>query len=291
MKLPAQRKPKTVRSRAITRIWKGVQRTTGFTLVELLVVIAIIAVLAGLLLPALAGAKHKAYSIKCLNNLKQLQLACHLYSGDNNDHLVANGWNVPTPPSKAGLWWAQGFLNYQGGNSENTNAFLLNHPEFALLAPYSKSEKIYRCPSDRSSVVIRSQKHDRTRSVAMNAYVGGIAKCLTRDAQPIGAQKMTDILAPSQIFVFLDENPDSIDVPAFFISDGFGPRATMEDYPGALHQGKAGMSFHDGHVEVQRWNDKRTTPEVSYKYRLPSGLKSPNNPDVGWLQRHGFPNF
>ena len=92
---------------------------------------------------------------------------------------------------------------------------------------------------------------------------------------------------PAMTFVILDERQDSIN-DAFFVTqmDGYPDpaRTYIVDYPASYHNLAAGFAFADGHSEIRRWRDPRTTPQVKENQDLQLNVASPNNLDVLWMQ-------
>jgi len=113
----------------------------AFTLIELLVVIAIIAILAGMLLPALAKAKSRAIASKCTNSMKQLTLGMAMYTTDNSDKLPYAGVRMASGQGQAG--WDKLIFGYIGGAQPRTDGNM-NWSTLAKWAP-----KILRCPGDK----------------------------------------------------------------------------------------------------------------------------------------------
>ena len=216
-------------------------RRSGFTLIELLVVIAIIAILAGMLLPALGKAKGKALQTQCLSDYRQLGLAWMLYCGDNADSL---------PPNETVLSGGREGANATARTWVTGNAYTdvdTTHIQRGLLFPYNQSVGIYRCPADRSTV--RDQgKIKRSRSVSMSAYMNDEPDpkdktCWHKLGQIVGP-------SPSKAFVFLDEHENSIENARFVVTQP--GQWLWVDFPAVRHAGALALSFADGHAEAWR---------------------------------------
>jgi len=243
----------------------------AFTLIELLVVIAIIGILAALLLPVLGKSKTKAESLTCANNLKQLFLAWSLYADDNGDWLV-NNHGVPETLARRQTW-ANNVEDWEASD-DNTNLFYLTDSKLGPFA--NRATAIYKCPADREP----GPNGPRIRSMSMNAMVGNPGE-LTNQFNPLYVQfyKKTEIANPSGIFVFLDEQADTIN-DGFFVNK-------LEDYawgnlPGSYHNGGANFAFADGHLEAHHWRVPATARPVQHT-RIDKFPASPPV-DFDWLK-------
>jgi prepilin-type N-terminal cleavage/methylation domain-containing protein len=260
----------------------------GFTLIELLVVIAIIAILAAMLLPSLSNAKFKAQGIQCLSNLKQLQVVFLIYADDNADKVTSSGYTAPVEPTA----WVDGWEDFNGNNLANTDPGTLTDQKRAKFAPYLSSVGVYRCPADRSMVIVNGKSMSRLRSMSMGQQWGGPGDWL----DPAGFQvngnskkyrvyyKKGQVDNPAMRFVFVDEHPDSLNAGGFANMMVATPQsARIIDYPASYHNGACGLSFSDGHAEIRKWRDTRTKPAPKYNLDLPLNVASPNNQDMIWL--------
>ncbi|HVM50547.1 MAG TPA: H-X9-DG-CTERM domain-containing protein [Candidatus Acidoferrum sp.] len=236
----------------------------AFTLIELLVTVAIIAILASLLLPALAGARARSTALSCLNNERQLMMACLLYVGDSNDSMPYNlgADEIKATVAQGEFWnWTSPVMSWEL-DSDNTNTVLVTQ---GGIGPYtSSSAKLYRCPSDHalSDIQVQAGWTARVRSISMNAMVGNAGQ-FTATGQNVNNPdyrqffKAGQILQPSQIFVLIEEHPDSIN-DAYFLDKPDSLR--WYDLPASYHNGAVNLSFADGHVETHRWLLASTKP-------------------------------
>jgi prepilin-type N-terminal cleavage/methylation domain-containing protein len=276
------------------------EKGRGFTLIELLVVIAIIAILAALLLPALAGAKKRAQGIGCLSNMRQLQLAAILYGNNNDDSVPANGTlhfcgDNSTEAGGHPNWVDGSFyspINYPAYGERPvgcaTNPFFLGvqgktgtfggstYTLIGSIGGYAKSAGAYHCPADE---YLDPTYHVlRVRSCSANFYVDGTG--VGNGGGYKVFKKFSDWggrLAASDCFVYLDENPQSLNDGWFdYIVNGNPPN--VNDTPAVNHGYNSSFSFADGHAEFQLWHD------VFLHVQSPG---APGGSDTVWLAQHG----
>jgi prepilin-type N-terminal cleavage/methylation domain-containing protein len=257
----------------------------GFTLIELLVVIAIIAILAAILLPVLTQSQIRAQGISCLNNMKQLQAGSILYAGDNNDFLPGNeghadhgGAIIGVSPSSPN--WVAGWMGTLDGGSSHvdnplgtsTNIFLLGVMTdvdpidgwrlVGSIGGYTKAAGVYHCPADHTIDPVSKQL--RIRSCSANGYMGTTAAEAANYPNEINSSftvfpkysNFTAKISPTDAFVFLDENPGSINDGFLLVSESLNPNnLQLGDRPAVNHGYSSSFSFADGHAELHQWHN------------------------------------
>ena len=269
----------------------------AFTLVDLLAVLSVLAIGVALLTPALARTQPNSKTFQCLNNCHQLSRAWLMYADDNSDKMalaLQGGQAQGGAGALSGtIPWASGWEDWTTSR-DNTNTSLLASERYASLARYiSGNAGVFKCPADTwlSATQQAAGYTARCRSVSGNIGLGeGNAETGPWDATTYRHLKtLADLRfpSPSGTWVFLDENPDSINDPAFF-----SPRVdSWNDYPATYHSGATSFAFADGHAELHKWkasmSNKAYQGAPIWQETRPGPAASATDVDIGWMRYHG----
>jgi len=269
------------------RIPKTPKRSTGFTLIELLVVIAIIALLMGILMPALQRARKMAQGIACASNLRSLMIGWRTYADSNDDKLVACQDGMPGRPN-----WISGNLDFDSDPSNwNIETDLARSP---LWSYAGENPKVFKCPADMAKVTDNTGRTvPRIRSNSMSQVFGygeWLNSSPANRSQNVWRtySKFSRIVSPVRTFVFVDEHPDSINDAAFAnaCTDAQSPGAArIIDFPANYHGGACGFSFSDGHAIIRKWSgNKIKKADVSYTGSMSLNVPAEDSwEDVKWM--------
>jgi len=248
--------------------WK--RNTSGFTLIELLVVIAIIAVLLAILMPALSRVKEQGKRATCLSNLKQLTLAWIMYADENDDKLVNGDTGEYSIHANETPWVLK---DWQSGMTvgQKTDAILNG-----ALWPYTKSLKLYKCPTV-GKIVRGGTLEDIMRTYSVSDSMN----CKNwPDMNAKMVKKRLDIENPAYRIVFLDDGgtiTSALGGWTVYVTD-----ERWWDPPPIRHGDGSTFSFADGHSDYHKWKDPRT---IEFGKRVPPTARSadqPGNEDIHW---------
>ncbi len=251
------------------------KKQRGFTLIELLVVIAIIAILMGILMPALARVREQGKRIVCLNNLKHLTLAWIMYADANDDNLVNGDSGEYGRASTNGPYWV--LKDYEANQTEAQKEQAIKN---GALFPYVRELKAYKCPNVERKIMDSynwTSPPVRTYSIvdSMNCI-----EALDQTSMKAIKKRMQIKNAPYRA-VFLDDGgtcPSAWGGWTVYTSQW-----QWWDPPPVRHGDGTNFSFADGHADYHKWEDKRT---IEMGKRMPpvarTGETQQDNPDLAW---------
>lgn len=256
-------------------------REKAFALTDLLVCVSVVAIVCLIQASALGNSRTKSLSATCWANLQQLSRASLLFAEDNNGTLVGNS---SLYANNSQTDWVYGLLDWST-SSDNTNYNYLVAPAYGALSIYAgKNKSFYKCPADNflSQPQLSAGWEERVRSYSMNLHMGsGMMDSWNPSLRRYYKNSDIRLLSPSQVFVFIEEHPDSINEGAFIVDTS---TASFLDLPASFHDKSAFLSFADGHVDSHRWADSRTVRPV--RYSVFSRISDVDNADLEWLQKH-----